>query len=243
MIATRAKLQTLLTIVLALGTACAGGPSSGPPPGSSFVDDSDFVEWKAGVVPVSHPRSCCSMAELNERQAALARAAVKFLGHSRVEIGGQRFTYDCSGLTRGVYFSEGIDLYDGANPSDQPNGVRLIYRYMKRHGRLHHGPTVHAGDTVFFHNTWDYNRDGKLNDLLTHVGVVERVEDDGTVVFVSRVSGGIERYRMNLRYPNIYQTHDGRILNDFIRRKSSRDSTATPYLTGQLFAGFGTLSN
>ena len=34
---------------------------------------------------------------------------------------------------------------------------------------------------------------------------------------------------------------EGRVLNDRIRRKGSGDSEATRYLTGQLFAAFGTV--
>ena len=102
-------------------------------------------------------------------------------------------------------------------------------------------PELRAGDLVFFHNTWDFNGDGLVNDPLTHVGVVERVEGDGTVVFVSRVSRGIQRFRMNVRAPDTHRTSDGRVLNDFMRRKGTRDPQATQYLTGQLFAAFGTL--
>lgn len=209
-----------------------------------LAEDADSTEFSEGVVPVSSARraqACCTPVVGDPRQQALAQAAVRFLGRPRIDVNGQRFTFDCSGLARGVYRSQGIDLYEGASASDQANGVRLIYRYVKRHGRLHHGPAVPPGDLVFFHNTWDFNGDGRLNDLLTHVGVVERVEDDGTVVFVSRVSGGIERYRMNLRAPDTHLTSDGRVLNDFMRKKGSRDPHATRYLTGQLFAAFGTL--
>jgi hypothetical protein len=41
--------------------------------------------------------------------------------------------------------------------------------------------------------------------------------------------------------PVTRDTCDGRIFNDFTRRKSSSDTDTTPYLTGQLFASFGTL--
>jgi len=34
---------------------------------------------------------------------------------------------------------------------------------------------------------------------------------------------------------------DGRVLNDFMRRKGFGEPKATRYLTGQLFAAFGTL--
>ena len=51
----------------------------------------------------------------------------------------------------------------------------------------------------------------------------------------------IERYRMNLREPNAIRASNGRRLNDYLRRKKSDDLLGTEYLTGQLFAGFGSL--
>jgi hypothetical protein len=211
---------------------------------AQLLTDPDLRGFEQGILPVRHRKGlCCTMATTSQTQRSLASAAAGFLGRSHVEVDGNRFTFDCSGLARGVYFSHGVDLYDGLRPAGQTNGVRIIYRHIRRYGRLHHGPTVHPGDLVFFHNTWDFNGDGRLNDLLTHIGVVEGVQPDGTVVFVSRVSGGIQRYRMNLRYPDIHKTSDGRILNDYLRRKGFRDHEETPYLSGQLFASFGTLLN
>ena len=92
---------------------------------------------------------------------------------------------------------------------------------------------------VFFDNTWDYNGDGLVNDPLTHVGIVERQERDGTIIFISRVAGAIERYRMNLALPHVHRTAEGRVLNDYIRRKDFDDPADTAYLTGELFAAFG----
>ena len=69
------------------------------------------------------------------------------------------------------------------------------------------------------------------------------VDLDGTVVFVSSVSAGIDRYRMNLRHPDTHKSADGRILNDFLRRKHLGDSQGTYYLAGRLFAAFGTLAH
>ena len=202
---------------------------------------SDELRDGAVLIRGARGRICCGMVVESARQQALARAAVGFLGKSRIEVSDRRFTFDCSGLARGVYVTQGIDLYDGLGELDGGNGVGRIYAHVVQQGRIHYGPTVHPGDLVFFHNTWDFNRDGGFNDPLTHVGVVEWVEHDGTVVFVSRVSGGIERYRMNLKMPDTHRTTDGRVLNDFMRRKELRDPEATQYLTGQLFAAFGTL--
>ncbi len=184
---------------------------------------------------------CCDMAEGNPGQESLAQVAVGLLGQSRIEVGYRRFSLDCSGLAQGVYATQGINLYSDLGELDGGNGVGRIYTHVVQHGKIHYGPTVHPGDLVFFHNTWDFNMDGFPNDPLTHVGVVERVERDGTVVFVSWVTAGIERFRMNLRMPDTHKTSDGRVLNDFMRRKGFGDPKATRYLTGQLFAAFGTL--
>jgi hypothetical protein len=140
-----------------------------------------------------------------------------------------------------VYATQHVDLYDGLGELDGGNGVGRIYTHTVEHGRIHYGPIVHPGDLVFFHNTWDFNRDGLPNDPLTHVGIVETVERDGTVIFVSWVLAGVERYRMNLFQPGIHTTAEGRVLNDHMRRKRPGDSSTTRYLTGQLFAAFGTV--
>ncbi|CUS37525.1 conserved exported hypothetical protein [Candidatus Nitrospira nitrosa] len=196
------------------------------------------------VVPTMGTRgtSCCAMAKGMPRQTALAKTAVRFVGQSRVQIGGRNYNPDCSGFVQGVYASQRVDLYSGLGKLDGGNGVGRIYTHVMEHGRIHYGPTVHPGDLVFFHNTWDFNGDGLPNDPLTHIGVVETVEPDGTVLFVSSLSRGIQRYRMNLQNPDTHKAADGRVLNDFLRRRHWGDSPGTYYLTGRLFAAFGTLA-
>ena len=152
---------------------------------------------------------------------------------------GKRIAYDCAGVARAVYLEHGIDLYRTAGRDVNANGVRLIYHHVRRHGVLHRGPDVRPGDLVFFDNTWDFNGDGQANDPLTHIGIVEELEPDGTVVFISRVANAIERYRLNLEHPHIHKADDGRILNDYIRRKHPTDPINTARLTGELFAFYG----
>lgn len=203
------------------------------------------VHEGTSVMPAMGTRGahCCAMAQGIPRQTALAKTAVRFVGQSRVQVGGRNYSPDCSGFVRGVYATQRVDLYGGLGELDGGNGVGRIFTHVMEHGRIHYGPTVHPGDLVFFHNTWDFNRDGLPNDPLTHVGVVEKVDLDGTVVFVSSVSAGIERYRMNLKHPDTHKAADGRILNDYLRRKHMGDAPGTYYLTGRLFAAFGTLAH
>lgn len=185
-------------------------------------------------------KDCCRAASSDARHDAIVRTAADLVGARTIESGGRRIAFDCAGVTRAVYLVHGIDLYGGAHQNNQANGVRLIFDHVRAHGRIHRGPVVQAGDLTFFNNTWDADGDGVDNDPLTHVGVVEKVESDGTIVFISRVSEAIERYRMNLAHPHTHRDSDGRILNDYLRRKQWSDQKGTRYLTGELFSAFGT---
>lgn len=185
-------------------------------------------------------RACCRSVERAPSRTAIVRTAAKLVGSKTIESNGRRIAYDCAGVTRAVFLKHGIDLYDGEPSDPRTNGVRLIHAHIRQQGTFHQGPVVRPGDLVFFNNTWDYNGDGKVNDPLTHIGIVERQEPDGTVVFISRVASAVERYRMNLALPHVHKTADGRILNDYLRRMDVIDPANTSYLTGELFAQFAT---
>jgi hypothetical protein len=197
--------------------------------------------------PVEHPRtsapevsSCCRSVERQPSRNAIVRTAAKLVGAKTIQANGRRIVYDCAGVTRAVFLKHGIDLYDGEPSNPDANGVRIIHEHIEQHGTFHQGPVVHPGDLVFFDNTWDSNGDGKMNDPLTHIGIVERQEPDGTVIFISRVAGAVKRYHMNLGLPHIHKTEGGRILNDYLRRKNALDPTNTRYFAGELFAQFAT---
>ncbi len=172
---------------------------------------------------------------------AIVESAARLVGTRTIISQGKRIAYDCAGVTRAIFLEHGIDLYRGAFTDPKGNGVRLIHNHVRRHGTLHRGPDVSPGDLVFFDNTWDFNGDGRVNDPLTHVGVVERLEPDGTVIFISRVANAIERYRLNLDQPHVHKTAQGRVLNDYIRRRLPTDPDHTARLTGELFSFYGNL--
>ncbi|HZI11469.1 MAG TPA: NlpC/P60 family protein [Myxococcus sp.] len=141
---------------------------------------------------------------------------------------------DCTGLVRLAYTSAGIDLMAGPGRKGE-NGVTHIYRAARRKGALHRaGPR--PGDLVFFRETYDRDADGRRDDGLTHIGVVERVEPGGLVTFIHRGGKGIARARMHLRSPTTHRAPKGReVLNDYLRRASRKHRA---WLTGELFAGF-----
>jgi hypothetical protein len=185
-------------------------------------------------------RPCCPSGLPSPSRSTIVQTAATLVGATTITSKGRKIAYDCAGVTRAVFLKHGIDLYDTAADVPNANGVRLIYDHVRQQGILYQGPATQPGDLVFFDNTWDFNGDGEWNDPLTHVGIVERIEPDGTVVFISRVADAIQRYRMNLRHPQIHKTAEGRILNDYIRRKLPTDPGHRGRLTGELFASYGT---
>lgn len=167
------------------------------------------------------------------RGRRVARRAASLVGAS---LTAHRVPDDCSGLARAAYQAVGIELLShGTLPGE--NAVSAIYRRAQRSGALHQH-TPRPGDLVFFHETYDRNRDGLRNDGLTHVGVIESVEPDGTVVFVHRGGSGVKRSRMNLRQPSQHGK-GGRVLNDYIRRAEGGERAR---LTSELFSGYASAS-
>ena len=142
---------------------------------------------------------------------------------------------DCSGLVNLAYRKQGLSLLP-ERPLPGENGVAAIYRKAQGLGALHEAPR--AGDLVFFRETYDRNRDGRRNDGLTHIGVVERVDHDGTVTFVHRAGGGVKRAKLHLHQPTLRRDAKGRVLNDYLRRS---EKTVRPRLAGELLAGFATV--
>jgi len=141
---------------------------------------------------------------------------------------------DCSGFVRLAYLSAGIDLVAHGFQAGE-NAVSAIFRRATEGKRLHHR-APRPGDLVFFRETYDRNRDGRRNDGMTHIGVVEDVGDDGTVTFIHRGSKGVARSRMNLSHPEKHQlAQGGPVVNDFLR-PATKGGRA--YLTGELFVAF-----
>jgi len=159
--------------------------------------------------------------------------ARELLGKTKIQLAGRRYPNDCTGLVRALFDRLGMNLLAEARRGD--NGVGAIYRYAEAHGRLYTGGRPVPGDLVFFRDTYDR----RAMDGLTHVGIVDDYDEDGTVWIIHRVRRGVVRYRMNLRQPDQrLDPQSGKLLNDYLRisRPGHRD-----VLTGQLFAAFATV--
>ncbi|MDP2342578.1 MAG: CHAP domain-containing protein [Deltaproteobacteria bacterium] len=226
----------VVVVVAAIVSACA-------PLGTAQRRDHPLLGREVGEGPSSSSlwRSPISDAvpqddsEAKEARLRLAAAASSSLGAQPIIVGGVRYRFDCSGVASGIYARAGFPL-----GSDVDNGgldVRRLYDLVKATGSLRTSDPL-PGDLVFFDDTYDYNGNGQIDDPLSHVGVVERVVDDGTVVFVHRIGQQVVRARLNLARPSVRHDDKRRALNHYLRSASGAWPAKT---TGELFVAFGSL--
>lgn len=181
------------------------------------------------------------------RRLALARRARGFLrrgGSGGFRANGRTYRRDCSGFVLAVYAAEGVDiraLVRGINgPGRGKDSVSGIFRAARKLGLIHRHKVPAVGDLVFFDHTYDRNRDGRPNDPLTHMGLVESVDPDGTVTVIHHVQRGVLRYRMSRFEPDLRRDPaTRRVLNHYLRIGPPRSSARG--LTGQLFHAFATV--
>lgn len=183
-------------------------------------------------IPTS--RALHSVPGTPKQRQKIAEVAQKHVGSSRVDSNRS----DCSGTVRGIYKLAGYPL-GGRPASKHENDVTTLYRYVYDTGSIYESTPL-PGDLVFFHDTFDPKGAKDYEDRLTHIGIVHRVFDDGTVAFVHHLNGRIIISYLNLKYPHKrnespYKPNG----NSGIRRAGQGRKTLT---TAQLFAGYGRVS-
>jgi len=171
---------------------------------------------------------------------AVAKRARSMLKSPRFMVGNIRYRRDCSGFVLAVFAGAKIPIEYILGTGHGQTSVADLYRLADERGLVHRQKVPAIGDLVFFSNTYDRNRDGRPNDPLTHVGIVERVDGDGTVTFVHRVRRGVLRYRLNRFKPHVRRDpQTGKVLNHYL--KFGRRKPAGKKLTGELFHAFATI--
>jgi hypothetical protein len=159
----------------------------------------------------------------------VVEAAVNLLGARSLQVDGKPYHFDCSGFVEASMARAGC-YYRGS--------VSDLFDKAKELGVIHRRHTPSPGDVAFFDDTWDGNHNGKLDDPLSHVALVESVDDDGTIHMIHLGSQGIVRIVMNLRHPDERNDDDGKRINDYIRWHRRHDSPRTRYLAGELWVAF-----
>ncbi len=225
-------------VLLAGGCAHRGmrvpGPLDGlggePPPYAESLAAEDEAVLPAGPSGEAPPEDRARKRRKREGDPRVARAAAAFVGHRRLVVDGTRYRYDCSGLVEAAYARAGIPVR-GSSAG--------LYALARDAGVLHRRRRPAPGDVAFFDDTYDRNGDGRRNDELSHVAIVESVDADGTITLVHKGSRGVTRIVMNLERPHDHADEDGRVINSYLRATSDRDGG--PTLSGELWRAFGSL--
>ncbi len=208
-----AHARPAVLVVAALLAGCAGAHGVGrPPPDLSFYD----------------------------LQARLGARAASLVGHDgEFRVGGEKFNPDCTGFIEAVYEAEGVPLramMRRTAPAER-SGVAAAYETMRSYGAIFgSGEWPAPGDLIFWHDTYDRNRNGRADDPFTHVGVVEYVVD-GTVLFVHRGGKAVARGAMDPARPG-EGSANGVVVNSPLRARNPK-LAGVPSLAGALFAGYG----
>ena len=182
-----------------------------------------------------------SAREVENTRNKILEGAEKFKGATSLVVNGRRFSMDCSGVVAAIYYYAGIDLQKHF-PQYTGSGTERIYKTLKDRRLIKKTWLPKTGDIVFWDNTFDRNNNNRIDDPLTHVGIVVAVDSRGNITYVHHhYRRGIVFEYMNIRQKNEEsQMINGErvIINSPMRMRSSSRSNHN-WLAGQLVNSFG----
>jgi hypothetical protein len=219
--------RAFLLAGLAVGSlACAssGGAQARrtlPPPageGRAGVRD----DRGAGPAVTSQAKPAAPTPELKPDVRLAVDAAQSLVGRRDVVVDGRDYGSGCAALVRAAFDHAGRPL-----PADARTAGALL-EVAKGRGALRTGIRFSPGDLLFLAD--------KPGGAAAHVGLVARVDPDGTALVLHRLARGVTRMRVNLGYPaRIADPATGKRLNDTLQVGKS---TAP---AGSLVVGVATL--
>lgn len=170
---------------------------------------------------------------------------------------GKRDGGDCSGFVNLVNVKTGHPFYNDAELSksfDNARKSRAMFNLMSQKGHAFETTLPNIGDLVFFENTErrpavKTKTKGKkavktpavqVAENITHVGIVTRVDADGTVEFIHHSNGKNIVDYMNFNFPML-TNKDGKKINTYMKRCPSKNGAAQPQCMNiAFFVAYGT---
>lgn len=182
--------------------------------------------------------------EITAAQKRIVEAAESIVGKTSLSFDGGNFSYDCSGTVLAVYYLAGYDLRPEF-ARQAGNGVVRLFRIGEKNNLISSTKNPLPGDVLFWDNTYDRNNDGKINDELTHTGIVVAAGPGGNVKYLHHhIRRGIIVESMNLEQPDIHevlQKSGPVIFNAPMRIRESGKPRPEKWLAGQLYNSYGRL--
>ena len=171
---------------------------------------------------------------------------------------GKRDGGDCSGFVSLINYKTGDPFFKDKELSqsfDNARKSRAMFNLMSKKGNAFETTLPHMGDLVFFENTERKpavkTKKGKgktaakqpavqVAENITHVGIVTKVEQDGTVEFIHHSNGKNVLDYMNFNYPML-TNKDGKKINTYMKRCPSQKGAAQPQCMNiAFFVAYGT---
>ena len=131
-------------------------------------------------------------------------AAQSLVGKRDVVLDGRDYGNGCAAVVRAA-----LDHAGKPAPADARTASAL-FDLARGRGTLRTGIRCSPGDVVFLAD--------KPGGAAAHVGIVTRVDPDGTAVVVHRLARGVAKMRVNLGYPaRVSDPATGKRLNDTLQ--------------------------
>jgi hypothetical protein len=202
--------RAVLAAALALAGCATGAartkPATLPPP--AHQSRAGASTRSAGPAPVSRPPPP------SPEVARAVDTAAALVGSRTIVVDGVDYGSGCAALVRAAFVRAGRAL--PADARDAP----AVMAVAERRGALSHSRRAAAGDLVFLSD--------RPGGPVAHVGLVARVEPDGTLVVLHRVARGVRRVRVNLAYPDrAVDPSTGRHINDTLLVRSQAMSAGS----------------
>lgn len=220
----------LLSLALAaLFGACAGSADRLQTPTPEIA----IMTVEAGPGSSADPATS-ALAEVRQQ---IVDGGLSLVGKEKLVVNGKSYSFDCTGVVLASYAFAEIDLAFRFNRYSG-NGVRRIFYTLHDEDLLYRVDYPIPGDIIFWDNTYDANRNGKVDDEFTHVGLVIAVADDGLISYLHHHyrQGAIVEY-MNLLEPDKDFDNAGRRINSALRMRGLGGDIGTN--AAQLFRIFG----
>jgi len=210
------SLRRMLLAALALLSGCATvRPHPLPPPAG---------ERRAGPRQTRGAGPAFALADQPNLPADVKTAiatALTLVGRRDIVVDGIDYGDDCAALVRASFARAGRPLPDAARDAQT---IELVARVR---GALRTGLRPSPGDLIFFSDL--------PGGAVAHVGLVARMDPDGTAMVLHRTARGVMRVRVNLGYAE--QTNDpstGRRINDLLVASGATEGIPA----GRLVTGF-----
>lgn len=115
------------------------------------------------------------------------------------------------------------------------SGLERLVEIAREKGAYLTAGDPFLGDIVLFHNQFDANGNGEVDDTFTGCGIVVKADGER---FEAVVRTGHAPRSVHV-WPDraLERVVDGEVVNSFLRVPSRRDSPNVPYLAGQLYGG------